>query len=144
MALFSLFRRLSFFRGRSTEGMSEDDIDFKKWIQAHRDWRLRLANYIAGTSAEKLDAEVICRDDRCPLGQWIYGSGGRYYGDLEIFRDMRHHHADFHRSAGAVVRCFHSEGEAAANRLMQRDYDRDSLRVIGALEKLERTIRQGR
>ena len=144
MAMFDFFRRLSFFKGRNTEGMTEDDLDFKKWIQAHRDWRLRLSNYISGQSNEQLDEDHICRDDRCALGQWIHGNGGKYYGDLDVFRDMRHHHATFHRSAADVVRCFKAEGEAAAAKLMQRDYDRDSLRVISDLEKLEGLIKQGR
>ena len=140
MALFDFFRRLSFFKERDTAGMTAEDLDFKKWIQAHRDWRQRLTNYIAGTSTEELDEETVCRDDRCALGQWIYGHGMKYYGDLTVFHDMRHHHADFHRSAGNVIRCFKSQGTQAAKRMMHQDFDRNSFLVISDLQSLERRI----
>ncbi|MBS1190150.1 MAG: methyl-accepting chemotaxis sensory transducer [Rhodocyclaceae bacterium] len=141
MALFDFFRRLAFFKGRDTEGLTAEDLDFDKWIQAHRDWRTRLTNYINGVSGDPLDEAVICRDDRCALGQWIHGHGEKFYGDLEKFRDMRNHHAEFHRSAGKVVHCFKNDGLAAARKLMHNDFDRNSLTVINDLQALKTTIR---
>lgn len=141
MAFFDFFRKLTFFNGRDTEGLNEEDLDFEKWEEAHRNWRQRLANLIAGNSSETLDPEIVCRDDHCALGQWIHGHGSRYYGDLDIFNDLRRHHADFHQSAGKVLCCFRDEGPAAATKLLHRDFDQHSLRVIGDLHSLEKTVR---
>lgn len=140
MALFDLFRRLSFFKGRNTEGMTEKDLDFNAWIHAHREWRHRLSNYINGSSSETLEEDTACRDDRCALGRWIYENGVKYYGDLDLFRDMRYHHAEFHRSAGKVVRCMKEEGAAQATKMLNNDFDRHSLQVISHLQHLERAV----
>lgn len=140
MALFDFFRRLSFFKGRNTEGMTEKDLDFKAWIQAHRDWRQRLTGHINGTNSEVLDEAVVCRDDRCALGQWIHSNGGKFYDDLEVFRNMRHHHAEFHRCAGQVIRVFRNDGMGAASKLLHNDFDRHSLLVISDLQALEKTV----
>lgn len=141
MAFFDLFRRLSFFRGRNTAGMTAEDLDFEKWVEAHRAWRRRLTDHINGTSEEVFDEETVCRDDRCALGQWIHGHGTAYYGDLEVFRTLRHHHADFHQCAGKVIRCFRTEGAPAAKRMMRYDFDRNSFLVISDLKFLESTIK---
>lgn len=141
MAFFDVFRRLSFFKGRNTAGMTAEDLDFEKWIEAHRAWRRRLTDHINGSGGETFDVETVCRDDRCALGQWIHSHGTAYYGDLEIFRTMRHHHAEFHRSAGGVIHCFRTEGAAAAKKMMRADFDRNSFLVISDLKFLENTIR---
>lgn len=140
MAFFDFFRNLAFFNNRDTQGMMQDDLDFNKWIQAHREWRQRLTNYVNGNSAEALDETVVCRDDRCPLGQWIHGNGEKYYGDLDIFQNMRQHHAQFHASAGGVIRAFKTHGMAGAKNLLNTDFDQNSLRVVSDLHALESKI----
>ncbi len=96
MALFNFFRKLSFFANRSTEGLQEEDLDFQKWIAAHRDWRRRLQAYIDGLSTEQLDEKAISCDDRCDLGKWIHGNGRRFYGSENNFRQLQADHAHFH------------------------------------------------
>ncbi len=141
MALLDFFRNLSFFRGRNTEGMLEEDLDFAKWIKAHQDWRARLIAYINGTSSETLDETVICRDDRCALGHWIYDHGGRYYGDLSTFQQLKSQHADFHVSAGMVVTMYKKAGEKSAKKVLHSDFDLNSMRVVRSLEALEKEVK---
>lgn len=141
MAFFDIFRKLSFFRGRSTDGLQEEDLDFQKWIMAHRDWRRRLLAYIDGQSTETLDAAVICCDDRCELGKWIHGNGTRFYGSESTFRQLRSDHAAFHRAAGEVVSQFGEHGEKQARRTLNGEFDRHSMHVIAGLEQLERQVK---
>lgn len=141
MALFDFFRKLSFFKGRSTEGLREEDLDFQKWIGAHRNWRQRLVAYIDGTSGETLDEAVICRDDRCDLGKWIHGNGTKFYGGEVPFQRLVGDHAAFHRAAGEVVGLFKASGEKEARRTLTGDFDLCSMRVIDGLEQLERRVK---
>jgi hypothetical protein len=141
MGLFDFFRNLAFFKGRNTEGLVEEDLDFAKWIKAHQDWRGRLIDYIGGTSAEALDEEVVCRDDRCALGHWIYDHGGRFYGDLPLFQELKSQHADFHASAGLVVTMFKKAGHKAAKKALHADFDLNSMRVVRSLTSLERQVK---
>lgn len=142
MAFFDFFRKFSFFSGRSTEGLQEDDLDFRKWIMAHRDWRRRLVDYIDGTSQESLDETVICHDDRCDLGKWIHGNGGKFYGSEALFQQLIKDHAAFHRCAGTIVGLHKQNDVKQARRTLDGDFDLHSVRVVNALESLERRVKQ--
>ena len=141
MVFSDFFRRLAFFAGRDTAGMRAEDLDFAGWVAVHRDWRQRLVDFIAGSSQERLDERRVCQDHLCELGRWIHGSGGRFYGDVDIFRDVRAKHAVFHHCAGEVVRRYKSEGEVAARRLLESEFDRASIQVVMGLEALERKVK---
>ncbi|MCE1183853.1 MAG: CZB domain-containing protein [Rhodocyclales bacterium] len=142
MALFNFFKKLSFFSGRSTEGLQEEDLDFQKWIAAHRNWRQRLVSYIDGSSREVLDEHAICHDDRCDLGKWVHSNGKKFYGDEAVFQRLVGDHAAFHRAAGDVVGLYKTKGEKDARRVLSSDFDLCSLRVIDGLEQLERRVKQ--
>jgi methyl-accepting chemotaxis protein len=95
---------------------SVDDFDFDQAIDAHRQWKVKLRKAIAEHS--QLDAETICRDDRCPLGQWIHGSGGRRWGSRPTFTELLGKHAEFHAAAGAVARKINDGAYGDAERLI--------------------------
>lgn len=141
MAFFDFFRKFSFFKGRSVEGLQEEDLDFQKWIAAHRGWRRRLLDYLDGTSTEQLDEHVICHDDRCDLGKWIHGNGGKFYKEVNTFQQLIDDHASFHRSAAAVVGFHKCKDEKAARKALDGDFDRYSMHVVAALEKLEKQVK---
>ncbi|MBU1237884.1 MAG: CZB domain-containing protein [Gammaproteobacteria bacterium] len=140
MGLFDFMRGLSFFQGHNTEGLTNDDVDFGKWVAIHRKWRNRLSDYIQGVGQEELDETVICRDDRCELGTWIHGSGSRFYGGLPVFGKLRDHHARFHRCAGDVVRIYKNEGRQAATKALHTEFDLASLKVVEHIESLAREV----
>ncbi|MFA9219080.1 MAG: CZB domain-containing protein, partial [Sphingomonadaceae bacterium] len=71
-------------------------------IAAHRKWKITLRKAI--TEKQTLDAEVICRDDRCALGLWIHGAGGRQWRNKPGFSELVSKHAQFHQSAGTVAK----------------------------------------
>ncbi len=141
MAFFDMFRSFSFFKGRSTDGLQEDDLNFQKWIEAHRQWRLRLQSYLDGRSQEQLDETAICHDNRCELGKWIHSNGQKFYGDEATFQRLTSDHAAFHRAAGDVVSVYKSKGDRDARRVLNGDFDLCSMRVIEGLEQLERRVK---
>ena len=141
MAIFDFFRKFSFFKGRSTEGLVAEDLDFQKWTAAHRDWRRRLVSYIDGSSQEALDETVICLDNRCELGQWIHSNGVKFYGEEQIFQHLVDDHAKFHQAAGEVVRLYKNDDLKKAARALSGEFDMRSGRVIRGLEELERQVK---
>lgn len=142
MGLFDFMRGISFFQGKDTEGLTQDDIDFAKWVAAHRNWRKRLSDYIQGSSQDQLDEGIVCRADRCDLGKWIDGNGSRFYGKLPVFAKLRDHHADFHRCAGHVINVFKREGQHAATKALHTEFDLVSLKVVEQLEALEHEVKR--
>lgn len=141
MGLFDFVRGIHFFQGKDTAGLSQEDLDFAKWMAAHRNWRKRLSDYIHGSSQEQLDEGIVCRADRCDLGKWIDGNGSRFYGKLPVFGKLRDQHADFHRCAGHVINVFKREGQHAATKALHTEFDLVSLKVIEHLEALEHEVK---
>lgn len=112
-------------------------LNFMTAIEAHIKWKSRLEDYVNGSSSEDLKAEAICRDDQCPLGKWIYSSGGEQFGSIDTFGEMKHQHTLFHQHAGAVVETAQAGRSEEALRLLQYgDYGRVSEQVKRLLVKL--------
>jgi methyl-accepting chemotaxis protein len=93
-----------------------EDFDFDQAIEAHRQWKVKLRKAIADRT--HLDAATICRDDRCPLGQWIHGAGGRRCGGGPGFVELMSKHAEFHGAAGDVARRINAGAYSDAERLI--------------------------
>jgi hypothetical protein len=149
MGLFDWFSALSKGDEKSAQaaataqmgGIKEDSVvqglDFVAAIEAHRKWRERLSEYTQGTSNEKLDHAVICRDDQCALGKWIYGPGVTFTGHLPLFHQLKAKHAQFHISAAQVVEQVQSNHkEQAVNMLLEGDFAKNSRDVQTLLSKL--------
>ncbi|HZV53723.1 MAG TPA: CZB domain-containing protein [Rhodocyclaceae bacterium] len=118
-------------------GAEVGGLNFKSAVDAHMKWKIRLESYINGTSTEALKVDVVCRDDQCPLGKWIYSRGGGEFGYSETFFDMKAHHANFHRCAGEVLASAQAgEKKKALDLLHHGDYVRASERVKKLLAKL--------
>ncbi len=118
------------------EGQIEG-LDFVAAIEAHRKWKERLADYVQGTSGEKLDPHVICRDDQCALGKWIYAAGSSHSSHLSLFHLLKARHAQFHVAASQVVEQV-QEGrrERADSLLAEGDFPRCSREVQTLLSRL--------
>jgi len=128
-----------------TRGAEVAGLNFKTAVDAHMKWKVRLESFINGTSTEELKAEVICRDDQCPLGKWIYDKGGEKFGFSETFFDMRAHHALFHRCAADVlVTAQAGEKEKALSLLHKGDYVKASEKVKMLLARLFVIAAEGR
>ena len=115
-------------------------MNFDEAITAHSQWRIRLQSVIAGTSKEDLDPAVVCRDDKCALGQWIYGEAKIYVNLLE-YDTLKISHAEFHQSAAQVLRLSAAGKLAEATAIMKEGaFHQASLRTITAIRKLRLRI----
>jgi len=114
-------------------------MDFEGAIKAHSTWMLRLYSYAEGTSREKLDAQMIAKDNLCELGKWIQGEGLRYGREPE-FQELVKAHAAFHKSAAAIVDLVDQGRRASAEKVLKSadsDYRQRSFQVTGLLRKLQ-------
>jgi len=92
------------------------DFDFDSAIEAHRQWKVRLRKAIADHA--QLDADKICKDDGCLLGQWLHGTGGQRWSGQPGFIALLDTHAEFHRVAGSVARQINAGASTEAERLL--------------------------
>lgn len=75
--------------------------------------------YLEGKSSEDLRPELICHDNRCDLGKWIYSDGEKQLGQYIVFSELRAVHKMFHLHASSVValtKCGQAEGSRGAAR----------------------------
>lgn len=119
----------------------KDEINIMEAINAHIHWKIRLEKYLDGTSDEKLDPELICRDDHCKLGKWIHGPALKHFHAAdEGFATLRDDHAQFHIIAGKVVTNMQANDLAAAELLMDGEYTKASRKVVHALTTLSKHL----
>jgi methyl-accepting chemotaxis protein len=112
---------------------------FDDAIAAHIKWKIRLNQFIDGESAEKLDSAVVCKDNFCALGKWIYGDGATHnttpqYGILVA------KHANFHRCAGEVVKKVDAHDKAGAKSLLKGEFATSAKETVTAIMDLKKEI----
>jgi len=117
-----------------------DEINIMDAINAHIKWKIRLEKYLAGTSEEKLDPAVVCRDDQCVLGKWIHGSAEKHFQDGEGLKVLRDDHAEFHVIAGKIVSSVQKNDKITAETLMKGPYMNASRKVVRDLTELNKGL----
>ncbi len=93
-------------------------LNISEAVSAHAAWKERLFHYVNGTSTEKLDENMVCRDDACALGKWIYGDAHNFLSEIPDFHRLKASHAAFHIAAGDVVRAVNSDQRKKAEKLL--------------------------
>jgi methyl-accepting chemotaxis protein len=112
-------------------------MNFDDAIAAHIKWKVRLTQFIDGTSTEQLKSETICKDNLCDLGKWIYGEGAAYKAKPH-YTDLVSKHANFHRCAGDVVKKVEGNDKAAAKALLGGAFSVASKETVTAIMELKK------
>lgn len=127
--------------GESQKTSIQDEINIMDEINAHVLWKIRLEKYLNGTSEEKLEPKVVCRDDQCKLGIWIHGPALKHFHATdEGFKNLRDDHAKFHVIASHVVENVQADDKAAAQVLMKGEYMQASHKVVHDLTELNKQL----
>lgn len=114
-------------------------MNFDDAVAAHIKWKVRLNQFIDGTSAEKLDSNVVCKDNVCDLGKWIYGEGAKYKSAAS-YGSLLSQHATFHKCASDVVRKVESGDKASAKNLLVGNFASASKDTVAAILKLKKEV----
>jgi methyl-accepting chemotaxis protein len=112
---------------------------FDDAIAAHIKWKTRLGQFIDGTSTEKLDSAVVCKDNVCALGKWIYGNGEKHKTAAH-YGDLLSKHANFHRCAGEVVKKVDSNDRAGAKSMLAGEFVNAAKETVTAIMALKSEI----
>ena len=145
MGLFDSFKRNSSAAPAAATAKNPDtqELDFMSAIEAHVRWKVRLENYIEGKCEEKLDPEIVCQDNQCILGKWIYGAGQKYK-DNPLFDEIRVVHTEFHKGAAQIIRMSDAGEKTAAMDMVQRgDHYKNSQRIKSKLARLHIELKGG-
>jgi hypothetical protein len=114
-------------------------IDVDIAIASHESWKLCLENVLDGKSSDILNPEVLALDDRCELGQWLYGPGGQRLGHHPAFPALIARHKYFHVQAAAIAALAQSGNIDKARQIFHTSYQQASSQVVLLLKQLKPT-----
>ncbi len=112
---------------------------FDDAIAAHIKWKIRLGQFIDGTGTEKLDSAVVCKDNLCALGKWIYGDGETHKANPH-YGDLLTKHAHFHQCAGDVVKKVETNDKAGAKSLLAGEFSTSAKETVTSIMALKSEI----
>lgn len=117
-------------------------MNFDDAIAAHIKWKVRLTQFIDGTSSEKLQSALVCKDNLCDLGKWIYGDGVKYK-PLPHYQDLVKKHANFHVCAAEVVKKVEGNDKPGAKSSLGGPFAAASKETVTAIMELKREAAKG-
>ena len=114
-------------------------MNFDDAVAAHTKWKTRLRMFISG-AGEKLESAVVCKDNACDLGKWIYGEAVRYKASPS-YTALQREHANFHRCAADVVKKIESGDPKGAEQLLERGpFVAASTNTVNAIMQMKREV----
>ena len=112
-------------------------MNFDDAVAAHIKWKVRLSQFIDGTSSEQLKSDAVCKDNLCDLGKWIYGDGVKYKS-LGHYKDLVTKHANFHRCAGDIVKKVETNDRPGAKSALSGAFAAASKETVAAIMELKK------
>lgn len=112
-------------------------MNFDDAIAAHIKWKVRLNQFIDGTSTEKLSSTTVCKDNLCDLGKWIYGEGAKFK-TASHYQDLIKKHANFHVCAADVVKKVEGGDKVGAKSLLGGSFANASKETVAAIMEVKK------
>lgn len=112
-------------------------FDFMSAKLAHQRWRIRLRMFLDGNEPLSITEATSARD--CALGQWLYGTGMKEYGNISELQELERIHAQMH----SLVRGIIDAQTAGRKQDAERDYmtlGGISDQIISLLDAVERRV----
>ena len=111
-------------------------LDIPVAVSTHENLKNRLHAYQDDTISNKLNANVVCFDDRCNLGKWIHSSGKAQLGRYPGFTALVSHHKMFHFAASNIVALQHRGKTAEADAILNGQFAQFSNAMVSDLQAL--------
>ena len=114
-------------------------MNFDDAIMAHSAWKMKLTLYIAKPD-KSLDHNVVCKDNVCDLGKWIYSDGEKNLASDNEFKKLKKNHADFHLEAGSIIKRADAKENVSEEIMLGSNskFSKLSLEVVTSLMAMKR------
>jgi hypothetical protein len=112
-------------------------LDVHAAIARHQRLRQRLLACSNGYCDPQLNAEDLCFDHHCLLGQWLHGPAKARLGQHRGFLDLLEQHRMFHVSASNVVALSRAGHQDRAQRMAQQQMEAFSNGVLKRLQAMQ-------
>lgn len=121
----------------------DENMDFDKATAAHAEWKVKLR--VALQDHGSLDAERVCSDKHCELGQWLHGEARAKFSSRPAYLSCVEAHRDFHQCAGDIAQAINRKDYEAAEQLLDTGsrFAHASSQVAVAIRRLRREVEGG-
>lgn len=117
------------------------DLSLEDAINGHISWVKNWKNALKERNYERFQPEIVCQDDQCYLGKWIYSIEDQF-NQSGKYRAVKDKHAQFHLLAADIV-TEHKKGQFASALMRSRTELSDASRVVAhALVELQEEVNQ--
>ena len=108
----------------------------RRRITAHSQWKQKLKAYV-GKPDGSLPVIEVQADNKCALGQWIYGEGKKY-DSLPEFNVLKQEHRHFHKVVADIVRRADAHQDVSKELAVgeKSDFNVVSTKVINAISSM--------
>lgn len=135
-------------RSEALKPANNDDEDLaglsmKGALENHAAWKIRLKDLLDGNSSEPIDINMAACDDCCAVGKWLNGTGKSQFGHLPEYDGLRMTHANFHLTAGEILKEHSNGNKPLADDLLRVHFNPLSNRVRLDLVRLFRKAKYG-
>lgn len=111
-------------------------------IRAHGAWKMRLKMAIQSGRSD-ISPSDVCKDDLCDFGRWLHDDTmPDFLRNGMPYKVVRRLHAEFHDIAGQVMTAAVTGDTAQARLLFDGPYAEKSEKLISALNKWKRELRE--
>lgn len=118
-------------------GDGKDDLgkfDFTEAKKAHKMWKVKLANCVAGS--EKIDEKTAGAYRECKLGKWYYQTASRYLKGLPAYGELGKWHMELHQKAAGIAKLCNANHAEEAQPLLE-SIEESSRHVVSLLDDLK-------
>ncbi|GIL16977.1 MAG: hypothetical protein BroJett040_07280 [Oligoflexia bacterium] len=117
-------------------------MNFDEAVKAHSEWKTKLSHYIRKPDGS-LKAADVGVDNKCTLGQWIYGEGSAH-SSLPEYGTLKAEHAKFHKCAASIITRA-DKGENVTEEVMlgsKSEYAACSSHVVAAIMAMKAKVKK--
>ncbi len=113
-------------------------MNFDKAVTAHSSWKAKLRAYLAKPDGSISQAEVQS-DQKCELGQWIYGEGKKW-STSPAYATLKEQHTRFHAAAGSIIQKIDAKMPINEENAVgsKSEFFRFSMAVINAITNMKK------
>ncbi|MBA4249503.1 MAG: hypothetical protein C0432_01885 [Candidatus Puniceispirillum sp.] len=113
-------------------------MNFENAIQIYIQWKKQLQNCIHHKTIGNLDANHICQDNLCELGEWLYGDHPEKISKDTVFKEIKEKHKRFHEITGKILKRIENNEALDPNKELgiESEYGKVSSKLIALLMRM--------
>lgn len=123
-----------------SEVHAADELEIAEAMASHENCRLRLKQYLSGSSDEVFAQSIISSDRHCSIGRWINNKASTHLGRYPGFTALRTHHKVMHLTASNIISLMQTDQKAEAEQMLATQFAAASDKSVSGLRMMKKVL----